>query len=668
MRSELGEQMVPPPVMLQSRPLESPSVGRTALSSLGICLGGESAVRRPERPAPPPQMNRSRRQKVRPAPRAARPERVDPSPGGPGSLSSLASATQSLQDQSVAEAISRQRLPTVSVCTVTQNRAHLLPLLEQCILAQTYPRELIQWIIVDDSDPGYPKFEPASSALLQIRLICLDKKIPLGQKRNVSHQFCEGEIIVYMDDDEYYPPRRIEHAVESLEVSGKEVAGTTNLPILFIPEREIWMAGPFGENHATANTFAFRRSLLAKTKYEDAATHAEEKAFLRNYSIPMVQLDPRQTLVCFGHQSNTFEKRRLMMNGQNPKMRPLPSTSLDEWIDRSTLEQHIAAHHQTRQQVQPSLNAVSAGGAAPSAQLRVTAITAPAAVAAPVVAAAISTAPPIRTYAVAQGRVKLDIIIPSRSQAKQQAFLQQCIHSVESQTVARDVAIRVIICCDPGYKKANIPSTALPLIITESPRPSQAAALNAGIAMVESDLVAFLEDDDQWCSQFLEISLQAQKLLETSHGRNGIISSTQLQVNELGAALGVNDYAIPSGWLMDCKTLAAIGGFDGSYRFHLDNDWLGRAALQRIPRFHLVESGASHSTESGHHLRVGLEKLLRNSADTCQLVRHHNPEPLIRRLVHSDSGMGRIHTDKIAGLISHQENTRLLMTYGRIPW
>ena len=38
----------------------------------------------------------------------------------------------------------------------------------------------------------------------------------LGAKRNFMHDKCKGSIIVYMDDDDYYPPDRISHAVEKL--------------------------------------------------------------------------------------------------------------------------------------------------------------------------------------------------------------------------------------------------------------------------------------------------------------------------------------------------------------------------------------------------------------------------------------------------------------------
>ena len=45
---------------------------------------------------------------------------------------------------------------------------------------------------------------------------------------------------------------------------------------------------------------------------------AEEKQFLKNYTIPFVQLDPIKSILVFAHDHNTFDKRRLLID-YNPK-------------------------------------------------------------------------------------------------------------------------------------------------------------------------------------------------------------------------------------------------------------------------------------------------------------------------------------------------------------
>ena len=50
--------------------------------------------------------------------------------------------------------------PFVTVCTPTYNRRTFIPALIQCFEDQAYPRELLEWVVVDDgSDPVGDLFE-----------------------------------------------------------------------------------------------------------------------------------------------------------------------------------------------------------------------------------------------------------------------------------------------------------------------------------------------------------------------------------------------------------------------------------------------------------------------------------------------------------------------------
>jgi hypothetical protein len=68
---------------------------------------------------------------------------------------------------------------------------------------------------------------------------------------------------------------------------------------------------------------------LDDTKYEDHAALAEEKAFLQNYTIPFVQLDPMKTILVFSHEHNTFDKKRLLDNPHPDYFKESPKTIAD---------------------------------------------------------------------------------------------------------------------------------------------------------------------------------------------------------------------------------------------------------------------------------------------------------------------------------------------------
>ena len=142
--------------------------------------------------------------------------------------------------------------------------------------------------------------------------------MPLGKKRNIMHEKSSGSILVYMDDDDYYPPTRISHAVDRLIKNPDALcAGASEIYIYFKHIEKMYQFGPYAPNHATAGTFAFKRRLLDTQKYNENASLAEEKEFLNNYTIPFVQLDPKHVILVFSHIHNTFDKKKLLEGPPN---------------------------------------------------------------------------------------------------------------------------------------------------------------------------------------------------------------------------------------------------------------------------------------------------------------------------------------------------------------
>lgn len=234
-----------------------------------------------------------------------------------GGLKARAKKQKQQRDEKRRQRLQRQELPFVSVCTPTFNRRPFIPYIIKIFQNQTYPADRMEWIVVDDgTDPVGDLFE----GIPQVKYIRVEEKMSLGKKRNFMHDHAKGDILVYMDDDDYYPPDRVEHAVETLKNNPQAMAcGSSKIYIYFKHNQTMYTFGPYGPNHATAGTFAFRKELLKTSRYDDDAAIAEEKAFLKNYTVPFVQLDPRKTILVFSHDHNTFDKRRLLEN-PNPKI------------------------------------------------------------------------------------------------------------------------------------------------------------------------------------------------------------------------------------------------------------------------------------------------------------------------------------------------------------
>ena len=220
-----------------------------------------------------------------------------------------------------------KKYPFVSVCTPTFNRRPFIHAMIACFNAQDYPQDRMEWIIIDD---GTDPVEDLVSSHPRVKYFKYDTKMTLGRKRNLLHEKSRGEILVYMDDDDYYPPKRVSHAVEML-VSHPDAlcAGSSEIYIYFKHIKQMKRFGPYGPNHATAGTFAFKRKLIKNNRYNDDACLAEERAFLKDYTVPFVQLDPMKVILVFSHEHNTFDKRKLLVNANPDVVRDSPKKVMD---------------------------------------------------------------------------------------------------------------------------------------------------------------------------------------------------------------------------------------------------------------------------------------------------------------------------------------------------
>jgi len=245
------------------------------------------------------------------------------------------------------------KTPKVTICTPTYNRRVFIPYIIQCVLRQTYPLHLIQWVIVDDGTDKVGDIIISNRALVDSGItvcyvdlhragrVAAGHKLTLGKKRNMMHEFATGDIIVYMDDDDYYPKMRVEHAVSVLQSSPMAwAAGSSEMHMYFKGVRSkngtmgrMYQFGPYGPNHATAATFAFRRELLDHTRYNESASIAEERQFLCDNTVPFVQLETRKSILVFSHNHNSFDKRTLLADVSNAATIKDSRLTVDDFFD-----------------------------------------------------------------------------------------------------------------------------------------------------------------------------------------------------------------------------------------------------------------------------------------------------------------------------------------------
>ena len=204
-------------------------------------------------------------------------------------------------------------LPMVSIVTPTYNRRRFIPSLIKMVQTQTYPRDRMEWVVYDDGQEEVRDlFEAARDNLPKLYFIWSDEKMTLGEKRNRLNQDAKGEIIVAMDDDDFYFPTRVEEAVKTLQSNpGFRLAGSSEVYMYFTDTKEIWKAGPYFKGHATNGTMVWTKTYADTHQYDETVAFSEEKSFLENYKNPLVQLNPKTVMLVMSHSDNTFDKTEL---------------------------------------------------------------------------------------------------------------------------------------------------------------------------------------------------------------------------------------------------------------------------------------------------------------------------------------------------------------------
>jgi hypothetical protein len=217
-------------------------------------------------------------------------------------------------------------LATVSIATCVYQRYEFLDKLMSYVITQDYPHHLIEWRILDDSPlkstlfdalPHMAEGEPSAPTPYDLNGIAvyyyyLHRKIPLGVKRNMLSKFCQKDYTLIMDDDDYQHPSRLSHSLTQMQANPRfEIGGVDQMYLYFIASGTCYQVAPHGVNHATAATFIYTRNYGRTHKFSESDT-AEETSFTNDWTEPILQLDPKKTLVALCHSKNTVDKTKFL--------------------------------------------------------------------------------------------------------------------------------------------------------------------------------------------------------------------------------------------------------------------------------------------------------------------------------------------------------------------
>ena len=220
--------------------------------------------------------------------------------------------------------LSDDELPNISVVTLLYNRRKFVDLAIHNLLATDYPKDKIEWVVVEDSDITEEQAADKvikfgrESAPLSVSYIPVPSSFKIrntiGMKRNTGIQRAQNDVILFMDDDDHYPPSSFRRRVSNLLTHSwkpRAVACTTiacydlmkgtsavNTPPWDLPLRQ----------RISEATLCFYKSWWEAKGFPEVSM-AEGEGFLEGRETDVVELQPQQIIVAMSHSKNSSSRR-----------------------------------------------------------------------------------------------------------------------------------------------------------------------------------------------------------------------------------------------------------------------------------------------------------------------------------------------------------------------
>lgn len=223
-------------------------------------------------------------------------------------------------------------LPKVSVLTITRNRPRIFILAANVFMNLDYPAELLEWVVVDDSDEGRDA-RGSLGALRNDRRVKYariavegDKPLNVGLKRNVACKMASGDVFVHLDDDDYIPPSSVHRRVSALQSTGARCAGSSSTLCFDVFSHKTYFSqvtDVLGDRVFFPEPgMMYTRGFWEERNWDRDAMYDEGRAFLRGRDpSDLVDVAPTDNVIMISHSENMTRGLR-RMTAEAPLNRP----------------------------------------------------------------------------------------------------------------------------------------------------------------------------------------------------------------------------------------------------------------------------------------------------------------------------------------------------------
>ena len=172
-----------------------------------------------------------------------------------------------------------------------------------------YPKDKLEWVIVEDTEDDNLTVEdmlPYSNRIKYVRV--KDKgmrtPLPIGAKRNICAKRASHDIIIHMDDDDYYPPESVLAKVKLLiKYPEKDCIGSSNICTYDIINDKCTYSTDSTISMSEAS-MAYRKSFWNKCNFNDKTIQGEYKQFIADRTNKILDVPYIFTVFALTHKNN----------------------------------------------------------------------------------------------------------------------------------------------------------------------------------------------------------------------------------------------------------------------------------------------------------------------------------------------------------------------------
>lgn len=205
--------------------------------------------------------------------------------------------------------ISDEELPNISIITPTRNRRFIFELTVYQFQNFMYPREKIEWVILDNGSDKIRDLLPADHRIKYLTLPG-DKRYSIADLRNHCIENCSHDIIVYMDDDDYYPVESVYARVKALlkyKKVGVGCVGCTSIGAYNLIDC-ISNFVSNGDSYLSEATICHTKQFWLERKFNRNDNGAEYMNFIKNRQDKIRHIPFQFVCLALNHHANSTQR------------------------------------------------------------------------------------------------------------------------------------------------------------------------------------------------------------------------------------------------------------------------------------------------------------------------------------------------------------------------